>query len=165
MVMRGRRVLEEVKMVGNLPQGRGNAVLLRVRGDEIVYLLLLGGNHGVDIQICFKYYISILEISDRSKYDLSTLAISFKLMNAHEEHGHQHDEVVIHIDKDEYRSPNPTTGAALYILGSIDVSKYDLYQEVPGHGDDVLVSNDDTAIELRNGEHFYSVQKDLNPGA
>lgn len=80
-------------------------------------------------------------------------------------HGHQHEEVVIHIDKNKYESPNPTTGAALYTLAGIDASKYDLYQEVPGHGDDVLISNDDSAIELHNGEHFYSVQKDLNPGA
>lgn len=74
------------------------------------------------------------------------------------------DQVVIHIDKKEYRSPNPTTGAALYVLGEINSANYDLYQEVPGHGDDQLVPNDETKIKLRNGEHFYSVQKNINPG-
>jgi len=76
-----------------------------------------------------------------------------------------HDEVVIHIDKKEYHSPSSTTGAALYILGGVNAEQYDLYQEVPGHGDDSLVSNDGVTIELHNGEHFYSVQKNINPGA
>lgn len=74
------------------------------------------------------------------------------------------DQVVIHIDKKEYRSPNPTTGAALYVLSGINPANYDLYQEVPGHGDDQLVPNDEAKIKLRNGEHFYSVQKNINPG-
>lgn len=76
-----------------------------------------------------------------------------------------HTEVVIHIDKDKYTSPNPTSGAALYALASIDSSKYDLYQEVAGNGDDDHISSDNTELELKNGVRFYSVQKDLNPGA
>ena len=76
----------------------------------------------------------------------------------------EHSEVSIHIDKKEYKSPNPTTGAALYKLGSINTEKYDLFLEVPGRGDDKLIANDDTQLELKNGEHFYSAQKNLNPG-
>ncbi|MFA5841122.1 MAG: hypothetical protein WC847_02540 [Candidatus Paceibacterota bacterium] len=75
------------------------------------------------------------------------------------------DSVVVHIDKSEYRSPNPTTGVALYALGNINSAEYDLYQEVPGHGDDKLIPADTTEIKLKNGEHFYSVQKKINPGA
>lgn len=77
----------------------------------------------------------------------------------------KHEEAVIHIDKKEYRSPNPTTGAALYALAGINPDSYDLYQEVPGHGDDELVPNSGAELKLRNGEHFYSVQKNINPGS
>lgn len=75
-----------------------------------------------------------------------------------------HNEVVIHIDKKEYRSPDPTTGAALYVLGGINPETYDLYHEVPGQGDDVHILNDATEVDLKNGVHFYSVQKNINPG-
>lgn len=77
----------------------------------------------------------------------------------------KHEEVVIHIDKKEYKSPTPTTGQALYILGQIDTSKYDLFKEVHGHGDDIKIPYDGTTIELKNGEHFYTALKDLNPGS
>jgi hypothetical protein len=69
----------------------------------------------------------------------------------------------IHIDKELKESPNPITGAALYILGSIDPSEYDLYKKIPGKDDD-LIGNDNTEYELKSGDHFYSAQKDLNPG-
>lgn len=71
--------------------------------------------------------------------------------------------VVIHIDKKELKSPTPTTGGALYILGEVN-DKYDLWEEVHGNGDDILIPNDSTTIELKNGTHFYTTQKDLNPG-
>ena len=74
-------------------------------------------------------------------------------------------EVTIIIDKKEKKSPNPTTGAALYILGSIDASKYDLFLEVHGKGDDQLIPNDAKPIEIKDGDHFYSAQKNLNPGS
>ena len=76
----------------------------------------------------------------------------------------KHDEVTIHIDSKTYKSPNPTTGAALYIMGSIDASQYDLFLEVHGHGDDILIPNDSNEITLKNGNHYYSAQKNLNPG-
>ncbi len=74
-------------------------------------------------------------------------------------------DVVIHIDKDKYTSPDPTTGSALYILGKVDTEKYDLWKEVHGQGDDDLIPNDNTVIDLKNGDHFYTVKKDLNPGS
>jgi hypothetical protein len=74
-----------------------------------------------------------------------------------------HQQVSIHIDKQEYKSPNPTTGASLYKLGSVGAD-YDLYQEVPGKDNDPLIPNNETEIHLKNGEHFYTAQKKLNPG-
>jgi len=74
-----------------------------------------------------------------------------------------HTEVEIHIDKKNYRSPNPTTGSALYSLGAVAVG-YDLFEEIPGPGDDRLISNDATPIELMNGTHFYTAKQSLNPG-
>lgn len=74
-----------------------------------------------------------------------------------------HEQVTIHIDKKMHKSPEQTTGAALYILGGIQ-SGYILFKEVHGQGDDVLVKNDITGILLANGDHFYSAKEELNPG-
>ncbi|MGA3208778.1 MAG: hypothetical protein ABSE05_13275 [Syntrophales bacterium] len=79
------------------------------------------------------------------------------------EHSH-HDVVHIFIDKRKMESPNPTTGIALYDLGSIP-EDYDLFREVHGHGDDEFIPKDSITITLKNGDHFYSVQRSLNPGA
>jgi len=72
--------------------------------------------------------------------------------------------VKIHIDKELYESPDPTIGAALYVLGNVNASTYDLWKTVPGKEDDELIPNDTTSIDLKNGDHFYSAQKNLNPG-
>jgi hypothetical protein len=77
----------------------------------------------------------------------------------------EHSHVEILIDKKKYDSPNPTTGSALYLLGSVDPKTYDLYREIPGKGDDELIPNDHTVITLKDGEHFFTVQKKLNPGS
>jgi hypothetical protein len=47
-----------------------------------------------------------------------------------ENHEHKH-QVRIHIDEKPYESPNPTTGEALYKLGSVQPG-YDLFREVRG---------------------------------
>jgi hypothetical protein len=72
-------------------------------------------------------------------------------------------EVAIHIDKKIYKSPRLTTGAALYALGKVTAG-YDLFEETPGPGDDKLVPNDETKIELKDGLHFYTAKQSLNPG-
>ncbi len=72
-------------------------------------------------------------------------------------------QVTIHIDKKTYKSQNPTTGTALYTLGTIQAG-YDLFEEIPGRGDDKLIPNDATKIELKNGLHFYTAKQSLNPG-
>lgn len=79
----------------------------------------------------------------------------------HEEHKR---EVRIFIDNKEHRSPTPTTGHALYELGHIDSKTYDLYREAH-KGDDELIPDDHTHVELKEDERFFSLKKKLNPGA
>jgi hypothetical protein len=75
-----------------------------------------------------------------------------------------HGLVSIHIDNKEVKSPNPTTGAALYNLGGIDPTQYDLFRETH-QGDDEPILNNTTPVKLKDGDHFFSAQKKLNPGA
>jgi hypothetical protein len=74
--------------------------------------------------------------------------------NIMENHEHKH-QVRIHIDEKPYESPNPTTGEALYKLGSVQPG-YDLFREVRGDKEDPIVENDDDPIHLREDEHFHS---------
>lgn len=74
------------------------------------------------------------------------------------------NEVTIHIDKKQYKSPSPTTGAALYLLGHV-ATGYDLWREVHGKGDDELIANNATQVVLKSGDHFYTAQASLNPGS
>lgn len=89
-----------------------------------------------------------------------------KSSNKHSDHEnhHEHNEVNITIDMKHKRSVTPTTGTALYQLGEIGEG-YDLFQEVHGPGDDKFIPRDNTQIKLHNGDHFYSAQSSLNPGA
>lgn len=61
----------------------------------------------------------------------------------------------IHIDEHLYESPNPTTGAALYLLGKVHPS-FELFKEVDGNREDVAIPNDGQSIDLRRDEHFHS---------
>jgi hypothetical protein len=74
-----------------------------------------------------------------------------------------HAQVSIIIDKSEKKSPNPTTGSALYSLGAVKQG-YDLFRETKGHGDDEFIANKDVTVHLKNGDHFFSAQQSLNPG-
>ena len=74
------------------------------------------------------------------------------------------NEITIHIDKKQYKSPSPTTGSALYSLGQV-AAGYDLWREIHGKGDDELIANNGTLVVLKNGDHFYTAQSSLNPGA
>ncbi len=71
-------------------------------------------------------------------------------MEANAEH-----EVRVHIDRRPYHSPNPTTGEALYGLGSIPKHER-LYREVGGNEEDRVVPRDDALVHLTEDEHFYS---------
>ena len=64
-------------------------------------------------------------------------------------------QVRIHIDQKPYESPNPTTGEALYKLGHVPPG-YDLFREVRGDREDLVVENDAEPIHLREDEHFHS---------
>lgn len=76
---------------------------------------------------------------------------------------HESKDVTIIIDKKEKKSPNPTTGAALYGLGEVRQG-YELLREVHGGGDDEVIPDNATPIDLKNGEMFYSSKRKLNPG-
>jgi len=74
------------------------------------------------------------------------------------------ETVKIYIDRKEHESPRHTTGVNLYVLGSVNATTHDLWKEEQGKGDDQLVDNNASPILLKEWEHFYSAQKDLNPG-
>lgn len=67
----------------------------------------------------------------------------------------EHNEVQIHIDQQQYESPNPTTGAVLYSLGHIG-AELQLYHVVSGHQEDEPVENGPEVVQLKNGDHFRS---------
>jgi hypothetical protein len=61
----------------------------------------------------------------------------------------------IHIDREIYESPNPTTGEALYYLGHIARHR-ELFREASGDYEDHVVPRNATVIHLRQDDHFYS---------
>lgn len=61
----------------------------------------------------------------------------------------------IHVDREVYESPNPTTGEALYELAHIPAHR-ELFREVAGDYEDPLVPRDSTVIRLKPDDHFYS---------
>lgn len=63
--------------------------------------------------------------------------------------------VRIHVNREAYKSPNPTTGEALYELGKVP-KREKLYREVSGDEEDKLVPRDDAHVYLKEDEHFYS---------
>jgi hypothetical protein len=65
-----------------------------------------------------------------------------------------HQRVVrIHIDKQLYESPTPTSGAVLYLLAHIPAG-LQLFKAGYDHEEDLPITNDGTTVELENGEHF-----------
>jgi hypothetical protein len=74
------------------------------------------------------------------------------------------NEVPISIDKKHLKSLSPTTGSALYTLGTV-ADGYDLWRETKGPGDDELIAKDNPSITLHAGDHFYTAQSTLNPGS
>jgi hypothetical protein len=63
--------------------------------------------------------------------------------------------VRIHINREAYKSPNLTTGKALYDLGNVPKHEK-LYRELSGDKEDKLVPLDDAHVHLTEDEHFYS---------
>lgn len=64
-------------------------------------------------------------------------------------------EVRIHINREVYESPNPTTGDALYALADIPTHEK-LYREIEGDEEDERIPRDETTIHLTEDAHFYS---------
>lgn len=83
-------------------------------------------------------------------------------MNEREEQNH--DKTVIHIDRQQFKVEQESlTGEELRKLPSPPIGPdYDLFLEVPG-GEDKLIG-DQEQVELENGMHFFSVQRNINPG-
>lgn len=63
--------------------------------------------------------------------------------------------VRIHIDREAYESPDPTTGEALYELGHVAKHR-ELFREVDGNAEDELVPRDAEKVRLKQDDHFYS---------
>lgn len=63
--------------------------------------------------------------------------------------------VRIHIDRQPYESPTPTTGEALYTLGNVARHR-ELFREVGGDHEDELIRRDAVNVHLKQDEHFYS---------
>lgn len=70
----------------------------------------------------------------------------------------------ITIDKKPYKVREPVTGLELYGLAAVG-PEYDLYLEVRGRGDDILVPRTEKVFDLKPGDHLYTAQSSLNPGA
>lgn len=70
------------------------------------------------------------------------------------QHEHQHKIVHISIEHKHLESPTPTTGTALYHLGSVPEG-YKLYRETAGPNEDPPVPCGDEEIHLHDGEKFY----------
>ena len=73
-------------------------------------------------------------------------------------------QITIHIDRKPYKvDAEHLTGRQMRALPNPDISAlYELKLDVPG-GTDTVVGDDDP-VELRNWQHFYSVQRNTNPG-
>lgn len=63
--------------------------------------------------------------------------------------------VRIHINRVAIKSPNPTTGEALYALADLE-KREKLYREVAGDEEDERIPRDETPIQLIKDQHFYS---------
>lgn len=64
-------------------------------------------------------------------------------------------EVRIHINREVYKTPNPTTGEAVYALADIPEHEK-LYLEVQGNAEDECIPRDETTIEFSEDAHLYS---------
>jgi len=63
--------------------------------------------------------------------------------------------VRIHIDREIYESPNPTTGEALYELAHVAQHR-ELFQETSGTHENRVVPRDAAVIHLKQDDHFFS---------
>lgn len=89
------------------------------------------------------------------------------MANEQHDHGHhEHDRTVIHIDHKKYEVHEAyMTGASIRLVAVPPIgAEYDLYLETHGPGDDERIGDDDR-VAMKNGMSFYSVLRQINPGA
>lgn len=67
----------------------------------------------------------------------------------------RHEQVRIHINRNPYQSPNPTTAITLYELGRVPEHQ-ELFREVSGNIEDQPIPRNRDAVHLTPDEHFYS---------
>lgn len=74
-------------------------------------------------------------------------------------------DIVIHIDRQQYKvEVEQLTGQEIRGLPEPDIaSDRDLYLELAGRDPDVLVA-DDQVVQLKNGMHFFTAPREINPG-
>lgn len=70
----------------------------------------------------------------------------------------QQNEVRIQIDQKVYRSPNPTSGEALYKLGGVP-AHHELFRDE--RGEDEFIPNDGERIHLKHSDHLYTLPKEF----
>jgi hypothetical protein len=78
-----------------------------------------------------------------------------------------HDHAItIHIDRKPYRvTEREMTGQQLRALAEPPIGPdRDLYEVVPGPGDDRLIGDTET-VALHEGIHFFSAPRTITPGA
>jgi len=73
-------------------------------------------------------------------------------------------QVVIHIDRKPFKvMEDEMSGTELRSLPDPDIGpEFDLWLEVPG-GEDKRIENEE-AVKLRNGMHFFTAPSVINPG-
>jgi hypothetical protein len=84
----------------------------------------------------------------------------------HDQGRPEHDKFVIHIDHKKYEVHEAyMTGADIRLVAAPPIgADYDLYLETPGPGDDEKIGDTDR-LPMKNGMSFYSVLRQINPGA
>ena len=74
-----------------------------------------------------------------------------------------HKKYVIHIDREKYEVDDfQLTGGGIRQLAGLG-SDVDLYLEEQGDEDDRLIADSDS-VDLKNGMHFFSTPKYIDPG-
>lgn len=78
---------------------------------------------------------------------------------------HHAEKFEIQIDHDHFTvEDSAMTGSQLRALPTPPIGPdRDLFEEVPGPGEDILIGDDQT-VEMRNGLHFFSAPRHINPG-
>jgi len=80
--------------------------------------------------------------------------------------GGHHKSYVIFIDREQFKVENEVmSGAELRALPTPPIGQdRDLWEEVPGPGDDRKI-NDTDVVTLKEGTHFFTTPRAVTPGA